>query len=105
MTDVRALLKEARALARARRERTQLRYRIYGGLSPNGSELAFFGGACYRPDEGEAVEDFWFRVAEAADGPVIFGSIPDLPRKPGEPELRWKATIEPPRMDTPGEPE
>jgi hypothetical protein len=96
MTDVKALLRAARALAEARRTKAGLHYRIHGGLTPEGGELAFVDGQYFRASEGEAVEDFWFRVSEAADGPAIFGGLPELPGT----NVRWRAKIETPNGET-----
>jgi hypothetical protein len=97
MTNALTLLHAAKALARARREKAALRYRIHGGLTSEGGQLAFTGGQHYRPDDNEPFDSFMTRVSDTADGPVIFGGMPELPGT----AVRWTATIEPPGLETP----
>jgi hypothetical protein len=86
---LRALLRQARDIARAR-GKGRLRYRVYGGLSASGSELAFFGGRYHHPDEGEPFDDFAERVSDAVAGPVVLGGMPQMPVREGELEMRWR---------------
>jgi hypothetical protein len=90
--NVHALLREAQAAARGKRAR--LRFQVFGGLTSEGSELAFANGRYYCPDPGEPFEEFAVRVSDAVDGPVVLGAMPDLPREDGAPQTRWKVEME-----------